>query len=80
MNISKLAVETLFWPLYEWQDGKYKINLKPKEPKPITEFLKPQARFRHLLKKSNEHLVEEFQTEVNRRWEALLRKEKASNE
>lgn len=80
MSISKLAVETLFWPLYEWQDGKYKINMKPKEPKPIAEFLKPQARFRHLLKKGNEHLVEEFQAEVNRRWEALLRKEKASSE
>ncbi|TKJ44000.1 pyruvate ferredoxin oxidoreductase [candidate division TA06 bacterium B3_TA06] len=79
MNISKLAVETLFWPIYEWQDGKYKINMKPREPKPLVDFLKLQARFRHLLKPGNEHLLEELQAEVNRRWEVLLRKEQATN-
>jgi len=79
MNISKLAVETLFWPIYEWQDGKYKINIKPREPKLLIEFLKSQARFRHLLKPGNEHLLEELQAEVNRRWEDLLRKEQATN-
>ncbi|MBD3286624.1 pyruvate ferredoxin oxidoreductase [candidate division WOR-3 bacterium] len=78
MNISKLAVETLFWPLYEWQDGKYKINVKPREPKPVTEFLKQQARFRHIFKPGNEHLVEEIQAYVDKQWERLLGKEEAS--
>jgi len=80
MKLSKLAVDTLFWPLYEWQDGVYKINRKPSEPVPVAEFLKPQARFRHIFKKGNEHLVEEIQADVDRQWERLLRKEKATNE
>ncbi len=79
MEMSKLAVQTRFWPLYEWQDGVYKINMNPREPKPIKEFLQAQARFRHLFKKGNEHLVEEIQTEIDKRWEALLRKEQATN-
>ena len=28
--------------------------------------------FKHLFKKGNEHLIEEFQKEVDRRWEELL--------
>jgi len=78
MNISKLAVETLFWPLYEWQDGKYKVNVKPREPKPVKDFLKQQARFRHIFKPGREHLVEEIQADVEKQWERLLRKEEAS--
>ncbi|MCM8817614.1 MAG: thiamine pyrophosphate-dependent enzyme [Candidatus Omnitrophica bacterium] len=74
MEITRLAVDTCFWPLYEVIDGKYKLNYKPKEKKPITEWLKIQARFAHLLKPGNEHIVEEIQKEIDRRWEDLLRK------
>ncbi len=78
IEISKLAVETGFWPLYEWEDGKYTINYKPRELKPLEEFLKLQARFRHLLKPENAHLLEAFKKEIEKRWQRLLAKEKAS--
>jgi len=74
MEITRIAVETCFWPLYECENGKYKLNYKPKEKKPITEWLKLQGRFAHLLKPGNEHIVEEIQKEVDRRWEELLKK------
>lgn len=74
MEISKLAVETCFWPLYEVIDGKYIVNYKPKNKLPVKEFLKPQGRFKHLFKAGNEQLLEEIQKEVDLRWEALLRK------
>jgi len=74
MEITRIAVETCFWPLYECESGKYKLNYKPKEKKPITEWLKLQGRFAHLLKPGNEHIVEEIQKEVDRRWEELLKK------
>lgn len=74
MEITRLAVETCFWPLYEVIDGKYKLNYKPKEKKPVIEWLKIQGRFAHLLKPGNENIVEEIQREVDRRWEQLLRK------
>ncbi len=71
MEINKLAVETCFWPLYEVIDGKYIISYKPKNKLPITEFLKPQGRFKHLFKPENALLLEEIQEEVDKRWEML---------
>ncbi|CCJ34376.1 Pyruvate:ferredoxin oxidoreductase, beta subunit [Caloramator australicus RC3] len=72
LEVVKAAVETCFWPLYEVENGEYKINYIPKEKKPITEWLKLQGRFKHLLKPENEHIVQKIQEEVDRRWERLL--------
>ena len=79
MTINKLAVETCYWPLYEIVNGKYKITYKPVKKLPIEEFLKPQKRFKHLFKPGNEWMIEEFQKEVDKRWEALLKLEEMSN-
>ncbi len=73
IDICKLAVETCYWPLFEVEKGKWTLNYKPKTKLPIEDFLKPQGRFKHLFKKGNEHLIEEFQAEVDRRWELLLK-------
>lgn len=79
MIINKLAMETCYWPMYEVINGKYKINYKPKEKKPIEEFLKPQKRFKHMFKPGNEWMIEEFQKEVDARWQALLDLEEITN-
>lgn len=79
MTINKLAVQTCYWPLYEVSDGKYKITVKPANKLPIEEFLKTQKRFRHMFKSGNEWMIEEFQKEVDRRWEELLRLEEMTN-
>ncbi len=79
MQINKLAVETCYWPLYEVENGKYKINYKPANKLPVEEFLKPQRRFKHLFKPGNEWMIEEFQKEVDERWESLLKLEEITN-
>ena len=79
MQINKLAVETCYWPLYEVIDGKYKINYKPSKKLPIEEFLKPQKRFKHMFKPGNEWMIEEFQKEVDKRWQELLDLEEITN-
>ena len=79
MNINKLAVETCYWPLYEIENGKYKITYKPAKKLLIEEFLKPQKRFKHMFKPGNEWMIKEFQDEVDKRWEALLKLEEMSN-
>jgi len=43
--------------------GKYKINMKPKEKKPVTEFLKTQSRFKHLFKPENQAILEKIVVE-----------------
>lgn len=79
MDIIKLAVDTCYWPLYEIIDGKYTVNYKPKTKLPIEEFLKPQARFKHLFKPGNEWMIKEFQNEIDKRWQELLDLEEITN-
>ncbi|MEG1800822.1 MAG: thiamine pyrophosphate-dependent enzyme [Oscillospiraceae bacterium] len=73
MDITKLAVETCYWPLYEVVDGVYKLTYRPKTKQPIENFLKPQGRFNHLFKKGNEALIAEIQADVDKRWAELLK-------
>ena len=74
MEICRLAVETCYWPLFEVEHDKWRLTYEPKKKLPIEDFLRPQGRFKHLFKPGNEHLIEEFQAEVDRRWEDLLYK------
>lgn len=74
MEMCRLAVETCYWPLFEVEDGEWKLSYRPKNKLPIEEFLKPQGRFKHLFKPGNEHMIEEIQKEVDKNWEKLLMK------
>ena len=74
MEICRLAVETCYWPLFEVEHGKWRLTYEPKKKLPIEDFPRPQGRIKHLFKPGNEHLIEEFQAEVDRRWEDLLYK------
>jgi pyruvate ferredoxin oxidoreductase beta subunit len=49
IKMARLAVETGVFPLYEVENGKYKLSPdNPKKLRPIEDYLKPQGRFRHL--------------------------------
>ena len=65
VNIAKLATETNFWPLYEIENGKYKITYEPSAPKPVAEFLKTQGRFKHLFSEKNKPVLDQIQKMVN---------------
>ena len=73
IKISKLAVSTGFWPLIECENGKWRFTFKPKERKPVVEFLKTQGRFKHLFKEENKPILEEIQKDIDRQWERLER-------
>ena len=49
--ISRLVKETCLFPVYEIIDGKLSNVLKIPIKKPVEDYLKVQARFRHLFKK-----------------------------
>ncbi|OGO77163.1 MAG: pyruvate ferredoxin oxidoreductase [Clostridiales bacterium GWB2_37_7] len=74
MNICKLAMDTCIWPLFEVEDGVWKLNYKPKKKLPVSDYLEPQGRFKHLFKKGNERLIEEIQKDVDKKWEDLLKR------
>ena len=73
MKICKLAVETCVWPLFEVEEGKWKLNYIPKNKLPVEDYLRPQGRFKHMFAKGNEWMIEEVQKEVDRNWEELLK-------
>jgi len=75
---ASLAVETRFWPLYEVEGGSYKVNYKPKQNKPVTDWLFTQGRFRHLKNPQWAHLIDEFQSRIDEQWEWLLGQEKGA--
>ena len=48
IEVSRLGVTTGIFTLYEIEDGKLKITVKPAKLKPVGEYLKVQGRFAHL--------------------------------
>jgi pyruvate ferredoxin oxidoreductase beta subunit len=65
--IGRLAVETGVFPLYEVEQGKYRLTLDVGELRPVKEYLKPQGRFRHL----TDELVEDIQKRVTEEYNKL---------
>jgi pyruvate ferredoxin oxidoreductase beta subunit len=64
IKLGRLAVETGAFPLYEVENGKYTMSMKPENLRPITEYMKPQRRFRHLsedtVQQIQERLAEDY--------------------
>jgi pyruvate ferredoxin oxidoreductase beta subunit len=72
IDVLRMAVDTCYWPLFEVENGEWTINRKPREKKPVEEWLKMQGRFRHLFQPKNRHLIDEIQQRVDEEWEMLL--------
>lgn len=71
-EICKAAVDTCIWPLYEIEEGRWKLNYEPKKKLPVEEFLRMQGRFKHMFASGNEWMIEEVQAHVDQKWEQLL--------
>jgi pyruvate ferredoxin oxidoreductase beta subunit/oxalate oxidoreductase subunit beta len=48
VELARLAIETGMWNMYEWENGEYRYQFKPKKYKPVKEYMKLQGRFAHL--------------------------------
>ncbi len=75
VEMSRLAVETGAWVLYEMINGKMEFTgyskrlLAGKERKPIEEWLRMQGRFRHLTEKD----LEEIKREIDAKWDYYMK-------
>ena len=67
VEVGRSAVQCGMFPLYEVENGKYKINVTPEPLKPVAEYLKGQGRFRHL----TETDITKIQEKVNQDWAKL---------
>lgn len=83
VKISKLAVETRLFPLFEFdpEEQEYTLNGKtkqlaenPEDIRPLEDYLKTQGRFSHLFKpKKREDILNSLEKRVKRDWNYLLR-------
>jgi len=76
MAVSQLATDSNYWPLYEVDHGKWKINYRPRniEDK-LEEFLGVQGRTKHLLKLENKPVLEELKRKIEEDWGYLEKME-----
>jgi pyruvate ferredoxin oxidoreductase beta subunit len=71
VRIGRLAVETGIFPLYEVENGEYRLNFDFPKLRPVTDYMKLQGRFRHL----SEDIIAKIQQRVDKEYAKL--KEKA---
>ncbi len=72
IRLGRLAVETGMFPLYEIENGKYKLSFDLPRLRPVNDYLKLQGRFRHL----SDDAINKIQQRVNEDYARL--KEKAN--
>ena len=70
IKVAKLNVASRLWYLYEIENGQYKMNFNPANPKSVKEPLELQKRFKHLSPEQTEHI----QRMANISYENLLEK------
>ncbi len=70
IKLGRLAVETGAFPIYEVENGRYTVNIKPEKLKPVKDYMKPQRRFRHL----TEDAVKEIEKRLREEYHKLLEK------
>lgn len=73
IKVARLAVQTRYWPVYEVENGQYRLNIKVRKPKPVVEFLKVQGRFRHLFQPQFRHEIDAIQKWVDENWKRITR-------
>jgi pyruvate ferredoxin oxidoreductase beta subunit len=64
IRMGRLAVESGVFPLYEVENGRYKLSFDFPKLQPVQDYLKPQGRFRHL----PDEVIDEIQDRVTREY------------
>jgi len=70
VEIGQLAVQTGIFPLYEIENGRYRLNADPPSLRPIEGYLRMQGRYRHLASEE----IEKIQQMVNEDYARLKEK------
>jgi len=75
VKLGRMAVETGFFPLYEVENGKYRLTIDyPEKRRPMADYLKLQGRFRHL----DPADIAKVQALVDKEFRKLMHKVKTS--
>jgi pyruvate ferredoxin oxidoreductase beta subunit len=78
IEVADLATDSLVFPLFEIINNReLNITYRPRNVIPVRDYLGAQQRFKHLFKKENEHIIKQFQADVDEKWDYLQRREEA---
>lgn len=70
IEVCRVAVQCGAWLLYEYENGKITLNQKPKQLRPVSDYVKLQGRFRGM----DEQAVAALQAQVTQHYEEMLHK------
>jgi len=70
IQLAKLAVQSHYFPLYEVERGRYKLNMNPHQY-PLDDFLKMQGRFSHLFLPENAQELKTLKDQVDQHWSRI---------
>jgi len=70
-RVVNAAVASCFWPLYEVVEGRCRLTYVPETIVSIDDWLRPQARFAHLLRPESRSLLAKIQASVDAEWTDL---------
>lgn len=79
IDLARGAVNSLFWPIFEIENGALRLTYKPRNPLPVRDWLARQGRFKHLFAEGNEEILEKIERKVQEDWQRLLRAEELKN-
>ena len=74
IDMAREAVNTCYWPLFEYEDGEYRLTYRPQHKMPLIPWLKRQGRFAHLFQPGNEETLASIEAYVDSEWQKLLSK------
>jgi pyruvate ferredoxin oxidoreductase beta subunit len=69
IEVSKSAINTGAWLLYEYENGVTTVNYRPKALKPVEEYIKLQGRFKGLSKSD----IDDIKQSIENRFNQLMR-------
>ena len=67
-EITRLAVETCVWPMFEVVEGEYRLTYEPKQKLPGRRIHEQAGPVQALLQEGNEWMIEEAQAWVDQKW------------
>ncbi|MFA4985713.1 MAG: thiamine pyrophosphate-dependent enzyme [Candidatus Brocadiia bacterium] len=78
IELVRMAVECCIFPLYEVENGVFRVTYKPSKRMPVADYLKAQGRFSHFFKPGGEKYLEIYDKAVEARWQWLLEMEEST--
>jgi len=79
IQLARLAVETNYYPLFEAENGRFRITHMPEENVPVSEYMKLQGRFAQLFSDDPSNGLTTIQRQIDEQWQRLLDKQQYEN-